>query len=385
MKLRREKAENGGVIIDDFQTPHNMPKKESWAKRHKFPLIIISSVLGVAIIVALSLLVFMPSSHEKILGADDGDDVTNPDIVYYSHLTGREVANKASETQAATCIMIENSPDARPQSGLKDAGVIYEAIAEGGITRFMAIYQESKPNFIGPVRSVRLYYAHWAKPYNCSIAHAGGASDALALIRNVANGYRDIDEFQNSSAYWRQSGRYAPHNLYTSFERLDKLNTSKGYISSIFEGFERLDADDAPAIPDKTVSNITIKMSSALYNPVYTYDAETNTYLRSHQSGGKHFDKAQDGSLKQYAPSTVVAIGVQPVSRPDSAYANYTTTGSGTAYVFQNGSVVEGKWSRPTVDDELKLLDGNGNVILLNRGQTWISAYPNNSGSVSWN
>ena len=89
---------------------------------------------------------------------------TKADEIYYSRLTGKEVANKDIPTQATTCIMIENSPAARPQSGLNEAGVIYEAIAEGGITRFMAIFQEAKPNYIGPVRSVRLTFAEMAKP-----------------------------------------------------------------------------------------------------------------------------------------------------------------------------------------------------------------------------
>src|SRR5690606_9454884 len=79
-------------------------------------------------------------------------------IKYYSPLTGELVANESDQTAPVTAVMIENSPDARPQSGLKDAGVVYEAIAEGGITRFLAIYQNKKPELIGPVRSLRMYY-----------------------------------------------------------------------------------------------------------------------------------------------------------------------------------------------------------------------------------
>lgn len=386
MKLRREQLDCEMWVTDGELSASGLrpKKKASWAKKHKAPLIIGGSVLGVAALVMLALVVMVPRSSEKGIGLDN-EGTSNPDVVYYSRLTGREVSDEAAETQVATCIMVENSPEARPQSGIKDAGVVYEAIAEGGITRFMAVFQEAKPQFIGPVRSVRLYYAQWAKPYNCSIAHAGGAADALALIRDPANGYRDIDEFSNTSAYWRQSGRYAPHNLYTSFERLDALNSSKGYAVSEFAGFDRADADAAPAIPDETVDNITIKISSALYNPVYTYDANTNTYLRAHQSGGVHNDRAQDGTLSQYAPSVVVTIKVTPVSRPGSVYANYTTTGTGTVHVFQNGTVTEGTWVRTTVNSELTLLDTSGNPILLNRGQVWISAYPSVGGSVSWN
>lgn len=387
MKLRRNKVERDDdiLVVNDYRSPNDPPAKESWAKKHKKQLIIIgSSVLGVAVIAALGWFFLIPRANEKVLGQGE-EEAAEPDKIYYSRLTGLEVKDKASETQAATCIMIENSPDARPQSGLKDAGVVYEAVAEGGITRFMGVYQEAKPQFIGPVRSVRLYYAQWAKPYNCSIAHAGGSADALALIRNSANGYRDVDEFANPSSYWRQSGRYAPHNLYTSFERLDKLNNSKGYTSSEFQGFARLEADVAPAIPDQTVNTINIKISSALYNPVYTYDAATNTYLRAHQSGGKHNDRSQSGVLTQYSPSVVVAIKVTPVARPGSAHPNYTTTGSGTAHIFQNGTAVQGTWTRASANSELTFQDANGKTVPLNRGQVWISAYPSTSGSVTWN
>ena len=107
--------------------------------------------------------------------------------------------------------MIENSPDARPQSGLKAAGVVYEAIAEGGITRFMALYQTSKPELIGPVRSLRMYYLDWFAPYSASIAHVGGSLNALTEARSGK--YRDLDQFFNSQTYWRASDRYAPHNV----------------------------------------------------------------------------------------------------------------------------------------------------------------------------
>src|SRR5665648_209727 len=95
-------------------------------------------------------------------------------VIYYSPLTGLKVKNETATKQPVTAIMIENSPDARPQSGMKDAGVVYEAIAEGGITRFLTIHQEDKPTLIGPVRSVRAYFVDWLAPYNTSVAHVGG-------------------------------------------------------------------------------------------------------------------------------------------------------------------------------------------------------------------
>ena len=358
----------------------NNPKPNQTKRRL---IILIASIIVVvlAAIIALVLL-FMPHVSEVALDTN-GEDAATPDIIYYSPLTGREVANAAAMTEATTCIMVENSPEARPQSGLTEAGIVYEAIAEGGITRFMAIYQQAKPNYIGPVRSVRLYYAQWATPYQCSIAHVGGAADALDLIRNNSL-YRDIDQFFNGNSYWRISSRYAPHNVYTSFEKLDALNQSKGYTTSEFAGFERIDPAQTPAIPDTPISNIAIQMSSALYNPVYSYDPNTKTYLRSYQSGGSHLDVTADGTKTQIAPNVVIALAVEPTERAGSDYPNYVTTGTGTAYVFQNGGVIKGSWQRETTESELQLLDESGNTISLNPGQVWTSAYPSTSGSVTY-
>ena len=113
---------------------------------------------------------------------------------YYSPLTGVALAEEVLTKRHVTAVMIENSPDARPQSGLKDAGIVYEAIAEGGITRFLALYQESRPGLVGPVRSVRPYYVEWGAAYDAAVAHIGGSARALQMIRSGNYGL-DIDQF----------------------------------------------------------------------------------------------------------------------------------------------------------------------------------------------
>ena len=321
-------------------------------------------------------------SNQTELNAVEKDE-TKADEIYYSRLTGKEVSSKDIATQAATCVMIENSPAARPQSGLNEAGVIYEAIAEGGITRFLAIFQEAKPNYIGPVRSVRLTFVEMAKPYNCSIAHVGGSDNALKLIRGN-NGFRDIDQFYNAKYYWRIRSRASPHNVYTRFSMLDELNYSKGYRTSEFNGFTRIKPDTKPEESEKKANKITISMSSDIYSPVYNYDANSNKYLRSYAQGGAHYSQSEDGAKTQNAPDVVIAMKVETVARTgEEAYADYTTTGTGDAAIFQNGGVIEGRWSRANKDSELKFTDASGNEIQLGRGQTWITLYPSN-GKVTW-
>lgn len=326
---------------------------------------------------------FLQTNGGQTILSDIEKSETKADEIYYSRLTGREVNNKDITTQAATCVMIENSPAARPQSGLNEAGVIYEAIAEGGITRFMAIFQEAKPNYIGPVRSVRLTFVEMAKPYHCSIAHVGGSDNALKLIRNNS-GFRDIDQFYNAKYYWRIRSRYSPHNVYTRSSMLDELNYNKGYRTSEFAGFARVKPDSKPETTEKKANKITINMNSNLYSPVYNYDVNTNKYLRAYVQGGAHYSVAENGTKTQNAPDVVVAMKVNAVSRTgETAFADYITTGTGDVAIFQNGGVVTGHWSRADKDSELKFIDASGNDIQLNRGQTWITLYPSN-GKVTW-
>ncbi len=296
-------------------------------------------------------------------------------VHYYSPLTGVEVTDEATTKLPVTAIMIENSPDARPHSGLKQAGIVYEAIAEGGITRYAAIYQEDKPTLIGPVRSLRPYFLDWIAAYDASVVHVGGSARALTEVRNGT--YRDLDQFFNGSSFWRANDRYAPHNVYTSFEKLDALEKSKGYTSSSFTGWERQDGK-ATETPDATT--VKINFSSALYNTYYTYDATTNTYARF-LGGVKHLDREKG----QITPSVIIAMMVdEKTVQEDGSREDITTTGNGKAYIFQNGTVVEATWRKTATKSQIQWLDSEGNSIVLNRGQTWVAAVPNRGGSVSW-
>lgn len=360
---------------NEFETkkPGIWARLRNWVRTHRTRTIIIAGIVLIAVASTAAYFVLSQKSPESVISFIKPKPKPAPK--YYSPLTGRLVADEAATKQAVTAIMIENSPDARPQSGLKDAGVVYEAIAEGGITRFLAIYQEAKPQLIGPVRSVRLYYVDWAAPYNASIAHVGGSKFALDEVRNGS--YRDIDQFFNGNYYWRATDRYAPHNVYTSFEKLDALNQSKGYTSSSFTGFPRADGK-ASAKPD--ASSIAINISGPLYNTSYVYDAKTNTYARS-VGGAPHMDREKG----QITPDVVVAMKVDMSLVMEDGYReSITTTGSGEAIIFQNGTAQTVTWQKPSRSAQLQFTSADGKEVKLNRGQTWITAVPNGSGSISW-
>ncbi len=342
--------------------------------QHKKRILIIG---GAIILVAAATVTYFIVSRKPADEAPPAAQVVEePEPVkYYSPLTGRLVENEASTKQLVTSIIIENSPDARPQSGLKDSGVVFEAIAEGGITRFLVLYQQEKPQLIGPVRSLRMYYIDWLAAFDPSVAHIGGSAASLAEIRNGQ--HRDIDQFFNPVAYWRSTDRWAPHNVYTSFEKLDALNTAKGYTTSDVKSFSRVDGEPSET-PTATVINVNI--SSALYNSSYTYDPATNSYNRS-LGGVPHMDR----EAGQITPSVVIALRVNERTVLEDGYRqSIDTIGSGAAVIFQNGIAQEVTWHKPDRASQIKFTDENGEDVPLVRGQTWISAVPNDTGSVSW-
>lgn len=358
-----------------LKTPKFFSGIGTWIHKHHTATYAIAAALVLLTTAGVSAFLFYKKPVEVPQAVTKVKQAAPAPVKFYSPLTGVEVASEAATKQAATAIMIENSPDARPQSGLKAAGVVFEAIAEGGITRFLTVYQQEKPDLIGPVRSLRAYYVDWLAPFQASVAHVGGSKFALDEIRNGS--YRDIDQFFNAGTYWRSADRYAPHNVYTNFERLDALNTAKGYTESAIAGFER--KDPAPS-KTPTATQIAVTISGFLYNSAYSYDPASNTYLRS-QAGQPHNDR----EAGQITPTTVIAMFV-PMSKvmEDGYREQITTIGNGRAVIFQDGIATEATWHKASKTAQINFSDAAGVSIKLNRGQTWISAVPNGTGNATW-
>lgn len=276
-----------------------------------------------------------------------------------SNLTGLQVEPTVND-RPVTAIMIENSLDARPQSGLDQAGVVFEAVAEGGITRFVTLFQDNEPEYIGPVRSVRPYYIQWAMGFDAAIAHAGGSTEALSSLTKW--GAKDLN---HASAYfWRVNSRAAPHNLYTSIAKLHEYESKKGYGKADYTSLTR--KAEAPNTTP-TAKTIDFNVSSTNFNPHYDYDAATNSYKRS--EGGKAHTDEKSGA--QLAPRVVVAL-IMPQGK-NGQYTTYATIGSGQAFVFQDGVVTTGSWKKDSNEANIKLTDSNGAALALNPGQTWFT------------
>lgn len=328
---------------------------------------------------------------------------------YYSNLTGLEVADETAINMPTYCIQTPNGTDgARPQVGLTQAGVVFEAIAEAGITRFAAIYQNSTSAVIGPIRSLRIYYLQWDTPFDCTIVHAGGADDAIAALR--AGGYKDLTE--NYTYMYRGTNSVRRwNNLFTTANNLAQMNADRGYGGSNVTGFTRMTPEEAvktrvdngvaaklkitegttentaKIIP--TVTNIAMRFGyAANFNVNYNYDAETNSYKRSYESGNPHevyvcpnenlgeVNPEDTCTLAQLSPAVVVAMIVEERKASDGYHESITTIGTGEAYVFQNGGVIKGSWSKNSVGEQIKFFDGDGKEIALVPGQTFVEAVP---------
>ena len=334
----------------------------------------------------------------------------------YSDLTGEPLADTSLKTAPAYCIQTPNGTDgARPQAGLNEAGVVFEAIAEAGITRFAAIYQNPTSAVIGPIRSLRIYYLEWDTPFDCTIVHAGGADDALQAV--ASGGYKDLSE--NYTYMYRGTyGSRLWNNLFTTASYLKQFSADRGYGTSEINGFRRLTPEEAKkarvdeTVQEKlnivkaasgdtsdmvaTVSNIKLNFGGwANFNVVYNYDEVANTYFRSYESGVAHDVYACSSenlgeknpedvcSLTQLNPSVVIAMMVQEGKASDNYHEDIKVIGSGKAYIFQNGTAVEGTWSKGSRNEQIKFFDGDGNEVALVPGQTFVSAVPN-YGSVEY-
>lgn len=341
-------------------------------KNHFIILTVVSLILIISTVVAIYLLQ-VQSPEESSNVVEDKTDVVaeeakpKPVELKFSCPLDGAATSEEQITKRPLAIMIENHMDARPQSGLEKACIVYETVAEGGITRFMAIFLHGEVEMIGPVRSAREYFVDLAKQYDAVYAHCGGPFTIYDVIKNlrVAN----LDEFTNSDAYWRIRSRKAPHNLYTSTSNLRSKAEKRGYDNEVF--FQRPNFKDDEPIENRPSSfSIDINFSKPAFAVRYEYDRQTNRYGRI-MGGQPHIDNLYE---RQIAPKNIVVqfTPISSIANDPKGRLRVSLIGSGQAIVFQDGKAIQATWQRPTLTDLTRLYNSTGNEIKLNRGQTWI-------------
>ncbi len=335
------------------------------------------AVIGVLILAGIAYAVMRPANTETPIPTPTQTIAvatpTPTPKMKPSNLDGVEVASDLADRHPLG-IMIENLPPARPQSGLSDASIVYEAITEGGITRFMAVYGHTLPTKAGPVRSARSVFIDYAEEYtpgSAYYAHVGGAQDALGKISG--DHVYDLNQFAvGGQAFQRfpKAGVASEHTMYTFPEKLYEVAKSLNYkTNSDFRVWKF--KNDADAVNRPENQTVTIPFSSAGYTVKYVYDKATNTYKRF-MAGTEHKD-ANDN--KQLSPKTVIVTFVNYELLPNSkkAVQKVGTIGEGTAKVFMDGKVIEAKWKKPSSPGRTIYTDAaSGKEIEFNRGQIFV-------------
>ncbi len=285
-------------------------------------------------------------------------------------------------------IMIENHVDARPPLGLSRSDVIYEAVAEGGITRFLAVYLCQDAGDIAPVRSARTYFLDWVLEYDAAYAHVGGANtpgpaDALGQIRQY--GILDMDQFGlGFPTYWRGTDKLAPHNVHTTTKKLWEAAEENGYGVENKEGvrwdknFTKWKFKDEVGLEgrgDQKPIVVPFWAQVPDYTVSWKYDKNSNSYIRHHGETPQ-----VDPLTNEQLSAKTVVVQFQTERQANDGYPDghllYGTTGSGNALVFADGKVIVGKWTKADRDARTKFTDAKGGEIEFNRGLIWIQTVP---------
>lgn len=300
------------------------------------------------------------------------------------------------ETRRPLNIMIENHEDARPQSGLSSADVVYEALAEGGVSRFMGVFYcgvSERETQVGPVRSARVYYIDWASEYAKYplYVHVGGANKPGPANAVGSNGnidkfgwrlYNDLDQFSiGFPTFWRDYERLGrvvatEHTMYSSTDKLWKVAKDRGLTNkdkkeeSWDKNFTKWKfADGVPSSGSTNKISFPFWEGYSTYAVEWNYDMTNNFYSRV--NGGKtHTDFNTESPI---TASNIIVLFTKAKGPIDELkHMLYDTIGSGKALVFQNGTVIEGTWKKTARESRTKFTDKKGKEIAFVRGNIWI-------------
>jgi hypothetical protein len=317
----------------------------------------------------------------KIIEKDEEDVIEKAEEnlveeeIFYSVLTGLEI-EKDDIDNRAFAVMLDNFYTARPQAGLSQADIVYEILAEGPITRYMAIFQSEYPINIGPVRSARPYFVKKSLEFNAFYTHVGGSPQGLIDIKRLSS--YDIDAMScRANTFWRIDYKKIPHNMYTSSDAILKEANRKNYETNEIIDFLDFYKEDT-MINGKDSSIIKIQYKKPIgsdkvgYTSEYRYDKEKGFYYR-YTNGEKYIDENNDEKLTakniliQYASTKVI---------DDKGRRDIDIVGNGNGKYFTNGQYINVTWKKENEKSRTIFYNKDSEEIKLNRGKTWIQVVP---------
>ena len=287
-------------------------------------------------------------------------------------LTGLHVADPALVNRPALAAKIDNLDTGResalPQAGLNRTDLVFEEVVEGNITRLVGVFHSKAPGRIGPIRSARTTDIYLLPQLGQVLFAWSGGNDGVVGEVRRSPFLIDVGHDAASASYSRQPGHRAPHNL---FVEADQLWARRPEVVAPPRALFSYRGDGQTSSPEATPASgvdITWGGGSASSPVGWRWDPGTKLYLRT-QNGRPHHDA--DGSQVS-ASNVVVMITEYGRSAADTRSPEAHTVGEGELFVFTDGKVVWGRWSRPAQDQPATLTDNAGNPILLTPGNTWV-------------
>ena len=331
------------------------------------------SVGLIVIIMLAAALIFTACGKGKLPGkaADESGDLNQPggpdEHVITCPLTGVKLDEETNKARAIA-VMFDNEYNARPQSGLSTAEIVYEMPVEGSITRYMGIYHHSQVEKIGPVRSARPYFIDRAMEFDAVYVHCGGSPQALKDLKDFK--WDTLNDLKGSPCFWRSKDRKMPHNLYTSTKRMRDVMKSKNMerepLASYFVFVDH---------PEMTEGQQTASLQipyNKKYIIGYEYDEKDKIYNRK-INDSLHMDKEDQTILKA---SNIIIEVVKTKVLDNKGRLEVKNLGTGKGYFVAGGQRIEINWEKKDRKSRTIYTDMNGNEIKLNRGTTWVQVVP---------
>ncbi|MCC5910347.1 MAG: DUF3048 domain-containing protein [Clostridiaceae bacterium] len=296
-------------------------------------------------------------------------------------LTGLWIDEEAA-ARRPVAIMINNLRVAHPQSGISQADVLYETLAEGNITRLVGVFQDFDAEKIGPYRSARHYYLNFAFDHDAIFVHHGGSPQAFQAIRELQPASLNTLGHLETIMSWRdperrrQRGMYE-HSLYTNAEGIMKGWETAGYRVERREGFESMftfSQEEWTPVGEKAEA-VTAPFSPT-YIAKFHYDTATGLYKR-YQFDQPHIDELNNQQLT-FKNVIVQYTDIKAIPGDTEGRRDVKLIASGEGVYITNGIAIPITWSKADHKTPTIYKDNQGNILKLNRGKTWIGVFPNN-------
>ena len=298
---------------------------------------------------------------------------TEPPVVYRNPLTGEAGYNEELIGNRPVMVVVENHPQSRPQWGLTSSDIVFEMVAEGGITRMILMYADASrlPDKIGPVRSTRHYFLDLAEGYDAIFTHFGQSTYAKQQLAN--HDIDNINGYFDGSYFSRDKSRNvdSEHTAYTTKEWVTKAIADKEYRTTLKDNYTdafQFNIDGNEVLKDGSCVTATVSFSSS-YTYTLDYDKQENVYYSS-LNGNPFMDS--NGTQQNFENIVILYTNISAIAGDTKNRVDFDLS-EGEGRYISNGSYEDISWKKGDSTDMLKLYDSEGEELKLNTGRTYIA------------